>query len=59
MTTTDKQVNLSDPSLYVNRELSWFGFNERVLAQAKDKRHPLLERVRLVSISETNSMSSS
>src|SRR5919106_787168 len=54
MTTAEKQVNLSDPSLYVNRELSWLGFNERVLAQAKDERHPLLERVRFVSISETN-----
>jgi polyphosphate kinase len=54
MTTAEKQVNLSDPSLYINRELSWLGFNERVLAQAKDKRHPLLERVRFVSISETN-----
>src|ERR687893_2917470 len=54
MTTAEKQVNLSDPSLYVNRELSWLGFNERVLAQARDQRHPLLERVRFVSISETN-----
>src|ERR671911_791876 len=54
MTTAEKQVNLSDPSLYINRELSWLGFNERVLAQAKDERHPLLERVRFVSISETN-----
>ena len=54
MTTAEKQVNLSDPSLYVNRELSWLGFNERVLAQAKDERHPLLERMRFVSISETN-----
>src|ERR671916_1330808 len=54
MTTAEKQVNLSDPSLYINRELSWLAFNERVLAQAKDMRHPLLERVRFVSISETN-----
>ena len=54
MTTTEKQVNLSDPSLYINRELSWLGFNERVLAQAKEGRHPLLERMRFVSISETN-----
>ncbi len=46
--------NLSDPSLYLNREISWLGFNERVLAQARDERHPLLERVRFLSISETN-----
>jgi polyphosphate kinase len=54
MTTVEKQINLSDPSLYINRELSWLGFNERVLAQAREERHPLLERVRFVSISETN-----
>jgi polyphosphate kinase len=50
----ERQVNLQDPSLYINRELSWLGFNERVLAQAKDERHPLLERVRFVAISEIN-----
>jgi len=49
-----QRVDLSDPALYINRELSWLGFNERVLAQARDERHPLLERVRFVSISETN-----
>src|ERR687885_744435 len=54
MVTAEQRTNLSDPSLYVNRELSWLGFNERVLEQAKDGRHPLLERVRFVSISETN-----
>src|SRR3954466_7418430 len=54
MDVTEQRTNLSDPSLYVNRELSWLGFNERVLVQAKDERHPLLERVRFVSISETN-----
>ena len=50
----EQQINLSDPSLYINRELSWLGFNERVLAQARDERRPLLERLRFVSISETN-----
>jgi polyphosphate kinase len=54
MVTAEQRVNLSDPSLYVNRELSWLGFNERVLAQAKDPRHPLLDRMRFVAISETN-----
>ncbi len=55
MTVAEKQqVNLSDPSLYINREISWLCFNERVLAQAKDERHPLLERMRFVAISETN-----
>ncbi|MDP9351133.1 MAG: polyphosphate kinase 1 [Chloroflexota bacterium] len=46
--------NLADPKLYINRQLSWLEFNDRVLAQAEDHRHPLLERVRFLSISETN-----
>ncbi len=54
MTDVARRPSLSDPSLYINRELSWLGFNDRVLAQARDERHPLLERVRFVSISETN-----
>lgn len=53
--TQDARVpNLSDPTLYINRELSWLQFNDRVLAQATDARHPLLERARFISISETN-----
>jgi polyphosphate kinase len=54
MTDVARRPSLSDPSLYINRELSWLGFNNRVLEQARDERHPLLERVRFVSISETN-----
>lgn len=54
MAETVEKMNLSDPSLYINRELSWLAFNERVLAQARDERHPLLDRLRFVSISETN-----
>jgi polyphosphate kinase len=54
MTDVARRPSLSDPSLYINRELSWLAFNDRVLAQARDERHPLLERVRFVSISETN-----
>ena len=49
-----RRPSLSDPSLYINRELSWLEFNDRVLAQARDERHPLLERVRFIAISETN-----
>src|SRR6266436_3499020 len=42
------------PDLYINRELSWVEFNRRVLEEAQDNRHPLLERVKFVSIFETN-----
>ena len=54
MDVAEKKTNLCDPSLYINCELSWLGFNERVLVQAKDERHPLLERVRFIAILETN-----
>jgi polyphosphate kinase len=46
--------DLSDPSLYINRELSWLAFNQRVLAQAKSDAHPLLERVKFLSIAANN-----
>jgi polyphosphate kinase len=46
--------DLSSPALFINRELSWLAFNERVLWQAQDASHPLLERVKFLAISGTN-----
>lgn len=46
--------NLRDPSLYLNRELSWLEFNRRVLHEALDPRTPLLERVKFLAIFSSN-----
>src|SRR5207302_5062159 len=50
----DGEVDLQDPSLYLNRELSWLDFNERVLQLAEDEHLPLLERVKFCAIYTTN-----
>ena len=47
-------VDLTDPSLYINREVSWLAFNQRVLDQANDPAHPLLERVKFLGIVADN-----
>ena len=53
-TPTFSAAELERPDLYINRELSWIEFNRRVFGEALDSRHPLLERVKFVSIFETN-----
>jgi len=52
--TSDLSVDLGSPSLFLNRELSWLQFNLRVLEEAEDPRHPLLERVKFLAIFATN-----
>lgn len=42
------------PEYYRNRELSWLGFNERVLSEARDKSLPLFERLKFLSITASN-----
>jgi polyphosphate kinase len=43
-----------NPALYIDRELSWIKFNQRVLEEAQDPRHPLLERVKFLAIYSSN-----
>ena len=47
-------ADIERPDLYINRELSWIEFNRRVFEEAQDPRHPLLERVKFVSIFDSN-----
>src|SRR2546423_2883646 len=47
-------TELEQPDLYINRELSWIEFNRRVFEEAQDSRHPLLERVKFLSIFDSN-----
>jgi polyphosphate kinase len=56
-TATDElpqPTDLREPSLYVNRELSWLDFNDRVLQLAEDESLPLIERLKFLAIFVTN-----
>jgi polyphosphate kinase len=45
---------LDNPCFYINRELSWIRFNKRILEEAHDQYHPLLERVKFLAICGSN-----
>ncbi len=48
------RISLENPAYYINREVSWLAFNQRVLEEAEDDRNPLLERVKFLAIAASN-----
>jgi polyphosphate kinase len=54
LTPSQSTTELVQPETYINRELSWIEFNRRVFNEARDLRHPLLERVKFLAIFDTN-----
>ena len=52
--TQNQKKSLDDPTYFLNRELSWVRFNARVLEEARDFWHPLLERVKFIAICGSN-----
>ena len=51
---SEKVMDFENPKFYINRELSWMQFNERVLSESEDLSNPLFERLKFLSISASN-----
>lgn len=50
----NQNLDLGNKAYYNNREVSWIGFNRRVIEEAFDHKNPLLERIKFLAIASSN-----